>query len=55
MLTKEDEERIAREEAAWNAPRFFISGFLFLGACLVLLQVMAAINNPNGFSLLWWR
>ena len=55
MLTKEDQERIAREEAAWTAPKFFITGFAFLGACILTLIVMASINNPYGFSLLWWH
>ena len=43
MTESQEEQRIAREEAYWNAPRLFVLGFVFLGACLVLIRVMAEL------------
>jgi len=37
------EQRIAREEATWNAPKLFALGFIFLAACIALIYVMASI------------
>ena len=42
-MADSQEQRIAREEAYWNAPRLFGLGFAFLGACIVLIYVMASI------------
>ena len=41
-MTDQD-ARISREEAYWNAPRLFGLGFAFLGACLVVIYVIASI------------
>jgi hypothetical protein len=40
----DDEQRIAREEKYWNAPRLFTLGFAFLGVCLVVIYVMATVS-----------
>jgi hypothetical protein len=42
-MSDPEEQRIAREEAYWNAPRLFALGFAFLGACVVLIYVMASV------------
>lgn len=42
-MTETHEQRIAREEAYWNAPRLFALGFAFLGACIVLIYLMASV------------
>lgn len=38
------EERIAREEARWNAPRLFAFGCAFLGSCIVLIYILSSIS-----------
>ena len=42
-MTEPHDQRIAREEAYWSAPRLFGLGFAFLGACVVLIYVMASV------------
>ncbi|MDH5676347.1 MAG: hypothetical protein OEZ06_29785 [Myxococcales bacterium] len=42
-MSETDEQRIAREEAHWNAPRLFVLGFGFLGLCLVLIYISASV------------
>jgi hypothetical protein len=42
-VTDTQAQRIAREEAYWNAPRLFGLGLAFLGACLVVIYVIASI------------
>jgi hypothetical protein len=42
-VTDSYEERIAREEAYWNAPRLLTLGFVFLGACIALIMLMAEL------------
>ena len=42
-MADSQEQRIAREESYWNAPRLFGLGFAFLGACIVLIYVMASL------------
>ena len=42
-MTKSDDERIAREEATWTAPKLFMLGFGFLAVCLVVIYTMASI------------
>ena len=42
-VTESQEQRIAREEGYWNAPRLFGLGFAFLGAALVFIYVIASI------------
>ena len=42
-VTETQDQRIAREEGYWNAPRLFGLGFAFLGAALVFIYVIASI------------
>ena len=42
-VSKPQDDRIQREEEYWNAPRLFGLGFAFLGACLLLIYVMASV------------
>ena len=50
-----DEQRIAREDRHWNAPKMFLLGFGFLGLCLGLIFTMAFSSDPRGYSLIpWW-
>ena len=37
----QDKQRIAKEEETWNAPKLFVLGFLFLGACIALIMVLS--------------
>jgi hypothetical protein len=37
----QDKQRISKEEETWNAPKLFVLGFLFLGACLALIMLMS--------------
>jgi hypothetical protein len=37
----QDKQRISKEEETWNAPKLFVLGFVFLGACLALIMLMA--------------
>jgi hypothetical protein len=39
-----NEKRIEREEAEWNAPRLFVLGFVFLGACIALIYVLSSLS-----------
>jgi hypothetical protein len=39
----QDKHRIAKEEETWNAPKLFVLGFLFLGACIALIMVLSNI------------
>jgi hypothetical protein len=43
LVTETDAQRIAREEAYWNAPRLFGFGLVFLAACIVFIYVMSSI------------
>jgi hypothetical protein len=42
-VTASDEQRIAREEQHWTAPRLLILGFSFLGVCLVVIYAIATL------------
>jgi len=42
-VTESHDQRIAREESYWNAPRLFGLGFAFLGACLIFIYAMASL------------
>ena len=42
-MSESDEQRIAREETTWNAPKLFTLGLVFLGICIVTIYVMASI------------
>ena len=42
-MSEKDEQRIAREEGEWNAPRLFVLGFVFLAACIALIYLMASV------------
>lgn len=46
-MSKSDEERIAREEEYWTAPRLLGSGFVFLGACIVVIYLMSNVPGCN--------
>jgi hypothetical protein len=37
----QDKQRISKEEETWNAPKLFVLGFVFLGACIALIMLMA--------------
>lgn len=49
-MSSSDEERIAREEEYWTAPRLFIFGFALLGAAITLIVVMANLRDWLGIS-----
>jgi hypothetical protein len=42
-VSETHEQRIAREEATWNAPKLFVLGFVFLGTCLAIIYTMASL------------
>jgi hypothetical protein len=42
-VSESHEERIAREEQTWNAPKLFTLGFVFLGICIAIIYAMASI------------
>jgi hypothetical protein len=42
-VSETPEQRIAREESTWNAPKLFALGIVFLGLCIALIYVMASI------------
>ncbi|MGD8860774.1 MAG: hypothetical protein PVI30_12260 [Myxococcales bacterium] len=42
-MSESHEQRIAREEAYWTAPRLFALGFTFLGTCIALIYLCASI------------
>ena len=42
-MAESEEQRIAREEQTWNAPKLFVLGFVFLGACIALIMLMSSI------------
>ena len=55
VTDREQEQRIAREESHWNAPRMFVLGFGFLALCLTAIFAMAFLSEPRGHSLIpWW-
>lgn len=55
MGASEHEQRIAREESHWNAPRMFVLGFGFLALCLAVILGAAYLSSPHGYSLIpWW-
>jgi hypothetical protein len=37
----QDKQRIAKEEETWNAPKLFVLGFVFLGACIALIMLLS--------------
>lgn len=43
MSEESEKQRIAREEETWNAPKLFLLGFVFLGACLAVIMLMSAL------------
>lgn len=42
-MSESHEERIAREEREWTAPKLFTLGFVFLGICIAIIYAMASI------------
>ncbi len=40
-MSDEQEQRIAREEAEWNAPKLFILGFAFLGVAIAVIYALS--------------
>ena len=42
-LSDQDKQRIAKEEETWNAPRLFVLGFVFLGACITVIMIMSRL------------
>jgi hypothetical protein len=42
-VAESEEQRIAREEQTWNAPKLFVLGFVFLGACIAVIMLMSSI------------
>lgn len=42
-MSESHEQRIAREEQTWNAPKLFAFGFVFLGVCIAIIYLMASI------------
>jgi hypothetical protein len=40
-VSDQDKQRIAKEEETWNAPKLFVLGFVFLGACIALIMLMS--------------
>jgi hypothetical protein len=42
-VAESEEQRIAREEKTWNAPKLFVLGFLFLGACIAVIMLMSSM------------
>ena len=43
VVSESDEQRIAREESSWNAPKLFALGFIFLGICIAVIYAMASM------------
>ena len=37
----QDKQRIAKEEQTWNAPKLFVLGFVFLGACIAFIMLIS--------------
>ena len=42
-MSESNEQRIAREEGQWTAPKLFGLGFVFLGLCIALIYAMASM------------
>ena len=42
-VSQSDEQRIAREEQEWTAPKLFGLGFVFLGICIAVIYAMASV------------
>jgi hypothetical protein len=40
-VSDQQEQRIAREEAEWNAPKLFILGFTFLGIAIAVIYALS--------------
>lgn len=45
-MSDKEEQRIAREEAEWNAPKLFILGFVFLTIAIGVIYGLSSI--PTG-------
>jgi hypothetical protein len=43
-VSESQEQRIARQEAYWTAPKLFACGIAFLAACVVAIYAMASIS-----------
>jgi hypothetical protein len=43
-VSEPEEQRIAREESYWTAPRLFTAGLIFLAASIALLYAMASYS-----------
>ena len=43
MAESEEQQRIAREEETWNAPKLFVLGFVFLGICIAVIMLLSSI------------
>lgn len=42
-MTKSNDDRIAREEADWDAPRLLLLGFGFLAVCIAVIYAIASL------------
>ena len=42
-MSKDNEDRISREEEYWNAPRLFRLGLVFLGVCIAFIYFIASV------------
>lgn len=42
-VSESHEERIAREEREWTAPKLLTFGFVFLGICIAIIYAMASL------------
>lgn len=55
MSANRHDERIAREEREWTAPKLFVLGFGFLGVCLAVIFLMAYSSDPPPYHIIpWW-
>jgi hypothetical protein len=43
-VSESEEQRIARQEAYWTAPKLFACGIAFLALCVVAIYTMASIS-----------
>ncbi len=42
-MSESEKQRIAEEEEKWTAPRLFVLGFVFLGACIGVIMLMSSL------------
>lgn len=46
-VSDSQDQRIAREEGYWTAPRLFAAGIAFLAVCVVVIYTMASFAFAN--------